>query len=76
MAVQTPLLDGLDVIEPTAYYTNNKHEYGQTKPNASSNRIFRTSCSSSVRLMAHLLVGGPHETGQSTCYYTGQTTCS
>ena len=40
----------------------------------SSNRIFRTSCSSSVRLMGHLLKG-LRETGQST-YYTGQITCS
>ena len=45
-------------------------------PQASPNRIFRISCSSSVRLMGHLLIGRPHETGQSTCYYTGQTACS
>ena len=33
-------------------------------------RIFRTSCSSSVRLIGHLLIGRSHETGRSTCCYT------
>ena len=45
-------------------------------PYASSNRIFRISCSSSVHLMEHFLIEGSHETGQSMCYYVGQTTCS
>jgi hypothetical protein len=42
---------------------------------ASSNRIFRVSCSHSVRLMSsHLLTD--YETGQITCYKPGQFICS
>ena len=37
----------------------------------SSNLIVRTSCSTCVRVMGH--VPGAHQTGQVTCYNTGQT---
>ena len=38
---------------------------------ADSRRISGSSC---VRVMGHLL--GAHQTGQLTCYNTGQTICS
>src|SRR5918999_635578 len=42
---------------------------------ASSNRIFRVSCSHSVRLiLSHLLT--EYETGQITCYKSGHFICS
>ena len=43
-------------------------------PPASANLIRRISCSTRVRVMGRLL--GAHHTGQTTCYYTGQTICS